>query len=76
MYFSYFPNYSPSKPSEIDNYLIITDFFWKLDIKMYASNEKMKPVSAYRLFSSPSNKQIVFVSSHGSPCSLAITAEF
>ena len=53
---------------EIDNYLIITDFFLKLDIRMYVSNEKRTPVSAYRLLSSPSNKQIVFVSSHGSPC--------
>ena len=29
---------------------------------------KKTPVSVYRLLSSPSNKRIVFLSSHGSPC--------
>ena len=28
MYFSYFPNYAPPKPSEIDNCWIIMNFFW------------------------------------------------
>ena len=32
--------------------------------------KKRTPVSAYRLFASPSNKQIVFVSFYKTPCSL------
>ena len=32
--------------------------------------KKRTPVSAYRLFASPSNKQIVFVSFYETPCSL------
>ena len=35
---------------------------------MYVSNEKRTPVSAYRLFASPSNKQIVFASFYETPC--------
>ena len=31
---------------------------------------KRTPVSAYRLFSSPSNKQIVYINSRRSPCML------
>ena len=39
---------------------------------MYVSNEKKDTcnVSAYRLFASQSNKQIVFVSFYETPCSL------
>ena len=36
---------------------------------------KMTPVSAYRLFSSPSNKQKVYVNSRGTPCTLKTTEE-
>ena len=68
--FSYFPNYTPSKPSEMDNYLIIIDFFVNLISKCMYRMKKRTPVSAYRLFASPSNKQIVFVSFYETPCSL------
>ena len=36
----------------------------------YLMNER-KPVSAFRLLSSPCDKSIVFISSRGSPCSIA-----
>ena len=37
---------------------------------------KSTPFSAYRLLSSPSNKQIVFISSHGSPFSTLNTRKY
>ena len=49
--------------------------FWKLDIKMYGRTDimnKSTPVSAYRLLSSTSNKKIVYVNSHWTPCGVSI----
>ena len=37
---------------------------------------KMTPVSAYRLFSSPSNKQKVYVNSRGTPCITSYTRPY
>ena len=40
MYFAYFHSFAPPKSTQMDNYWIIMIFFWKLDIKMYISNEQ------------------------------------
>ena len=60
MYFSYSPNYTPSKSSEMDNYLIIIDIFGNEISKCTYLMKKRTPVEAYRLLSSLSNKPIVF----------------
>ena len=68
MYFSYSPNYRPSKPSEMDNYLIIIDIFGNFISKCTYLMKKRTPVEDYRLLSIPSNKPIGFVSSRGTTC--------
>ena len=68
MYFSYFPNYAPPKPSDMDNYWILMNFFWNYISKCTYLMNKRTPVSVYRLFSSLSNKQILFDSFKRSPC--------
>ena len=70
MYFLYFPNYAPSKPSEMDNYWIIMNFFGKYISKCTYRMKKRTHVSAYRLLSNLNNKPVVFISSRGSPCSI------
>ena len=69
MYFSYFPNYAPPKPSDMDNYWILMNFFWNYISKCTYLMNKRTPVSVYRLFSSLSNKQILFDSFKETPCS-------
>ena len=44
--------------------------FWKLDMKMYMSNQHKTPVPAYRLLSSPSNKLTLFINHYETPCIL------
>ena len=72
MYFSYLLNYAPPKPSKIDNYWIIMNFFGKYISKCTYRMKKRTPVSAYRSLSTLSNKPIVFISSRGSPCMIKI----
>ena len=59
MYFSYFPNYAPPKPSDMDNFWILMNFFWSYISKWTFLMNKRTPVSVYRLFSSLSMKQIL-----------------
>ena len=68
MYFSYFPNNAPMKLSVIDNCWIIMEFLETRYPKCTYLMNKRTPVSAYRLFSSLSNKQIVFDSCQWRPC--------
>ena len=59
MYFWYFRNYAPRKPSKMDNYWMIVEFFSKLDLKM----------ALYQWILTLSHKHITFDSSRGTPCS-------
>ena len=68
MYFSYFPNFAPPKSSDMDNYWILMNFFWNYLSKCTYLMNKMTPVSVYMLFSSLSNKQILFDSFQETPC--------
>ena len=68
MHFAYFHIFAPPKSSQMDNYWIIMNFFLNLISKCTYLMNKRTPVSAYRLFSSPSNKQIVYVNSRRTLC--------
>ena len=49
-------------------YWMIMTFLWNKILKCTCLVDKRTPVPAYRLLSSPSNKQKAFNSSHGSSC--------
>ena len=68
MYFSYFLNYAPPKPSKMDNSRKIMNFFGNWISKCTYLMKKRTHVSAYMLLSSLSNKQIVCINSRRTPC--------
>ena len=72
MYFSYFPNNIPLKPSEMDNCWIIIKKIWKLDIKMYVSNAKKDTCLCLEFVAQA--KQMVFISYLGSTCRIVLIA--
>ena len=73
MYFSYFLNYAPPKPSEMDNYWMVMAFFGNHISKCNRLSRNIRPIQAIEVLYRLRNKQKHYIIYSETPCSTIIT---
>ena len=68
MYFSYFLNYTPPKPSEMDNYWMVMTFFGNHTSKCNRLSKNMRPIQPIEVLYRLRNKQKHYLIYSETPC--------
>ena len=73
MYFSYFLNYAPPKPSEMENYGMVLAFFGNHISKCNRLNKNIRPIQAIEVLHRLRNKHKHYLIYQETPCSKVLT---
>ena len=76
MYFSYFLNYAPPKPSEMENYGMVLAFFGNHISKYNRLSKNIRPIQAIEALHRLRNKQKYYLISSETPCRITIDSKF
>ena len=68
MYFSYFLNYAPPKPSEMENYGMVLAFFGNHISKCNRLSKNIRPIQAIEVLHRLRNKQKHYLIYQETPC--------
>ena len=68
MYFSYFLNYAPPKPSEMENYGMVLAFFGNHISKCNRLSKNIRPIQAIEVLRRLRNKQKLYLIYQETPC--------